>query len=264
MLNLTADMSSASLPASMTYRARQTPLECHDQTKITKAEQMRLNRQGSRGRQTALLAAPAVLAIALAVALGGCSGGSSPAGSSSSTGVGASTSAASSSGFDGAALPAGSAHGFTLADLTDNGRTVSLSQYRGQVVVLAFLYSTCGAPCVVIAQQIRGALGELARPVPVLLVSADPAADTPARVRSFLAQVSLTGRAQWLTGSLAELRAVWHGYGITPASAGGAAFANSASVFLLDRAGRKRVLFQSEELTPEGLAHDIRKLQSLP
>ncbi len=199
----------------------------------------------------------------VALMLGGCSGGSTPATSHSATDTGASAPTSSSSGFDGAPLPVGPAHGFTLADVTDNGRSVSLSQYRGQVVVLAFLYSTCGAPCVVIAQQIRGALDELAHPVPVLLLSADPAVDTPARVRSFLAQVSLTGRAQWLTGSRAQLHAVWRAYGITPASAGAAAFANSASVFLLDRAGSERVLFQSEQLTPEGLAHDVRRLQSL-
>jgi protein SCO1/2 len=210
------------------------------------------------------LTALAVALAAVALALGGCSGGSSPA-SSSATGVSASSNPSSSSGFDGAALPVAPAHGFTLADVTDGGRAVSLSRYRGRVVVLAFLYSTCGAPCVVIAQQIRGALDELgAHSVPVLLVSADPAADSPARVRSFLAQVSLSGRARWLTGSLAQLRAVWRAYGITPPSAGQAVFANSASVFLLDSAGRERVLFQSEQLTPEGLAHDIHKLRSLP
>ncbi len=216
---------------------------------------------------TALLtvATALVATLAAALVLGGCSGGSSPANPPPSTGTDASASTSSSSGFDGAALPATTAHGFTLAEVTVNGRTVSLSQYRGRVVVLAFLYSTCGAPCIVIAQQIRGTVDELgAHPAPVLIVSADPAADTPARVRSFLARVSLTGRAQWLTGSLAQLRAVWHAYGITPPSAGPAAFANSTSVFLLDTAGRERVLFQSEQLTPEGLAHDIRKLQSLP
>jgi hypothetical protein len=31
-------------------------------------------------------------------------------------------------------------------------------------------------------------------------------------------------------------------------------------VLLLDAEGRKRVLFESEELTPEALSHDIRKL----
>jgi protein SCO1/2 len=224
------------------------------------------NRHGNRKRRITLLAIPTLLAIALAVALalGGSSGGSPSADSRSPTSAGTATGAASSSGFDGAELPAGPAHELTLADVTDGGRAVSLAQYRGQVVILAFLYSTCGDTCVVIAQQIRGALGELSRPVPVLFVSADPAADTPARVKSFLAQVSLSGRARWLTGSLAQLEPVWRAYGITPASAGAAAFDNSASVFLLDRSGRERVLFQSEQLTPEGIAHDVRRLQSLP
>jgi protein SCO1/2 len=222
-----------------------------------------LNHRSFRKRRIVLFAVAIVLVIALAVvlALDGSSGGS-PSANSSSTGAGASSSAASSSssGFDGAELPAGPAHTFTLDDLTDGGRAVSLSQYRGQVVILAFLYSKCGDTCVVIAQQVRGALGELDRPVPVLFVSADPAADTPARVSHFLAQVSLTGRVHWLSDSLAQLQTVWRAYRITPASAGAAAFDNSASVFLLDRTGRERVLFQSEQLTPEGLAHDIDTL----
>jgi protein SCO1 len=188
------------------------------------------------------------------------------------------TNTPSASGFDGAALPGHvRARDFTLTDLLApphstkpagssgraGGRSVSLSAYRGQVVVLAFLYSTCGPTCIVIAQQIRGALDELGgNPVPVLIVSADPAADTPARVRQFLAQVSLTGRVRYLTGSPAQLRAVWHAYGAIPASAGRAAFDNSASVFLIDRSGLERVLFPVEQLTPEALAHDIRKLEA--
>jgi protein SCO1/2 len=208
----------------------------------------------------------ALLAVALALAGCGSSGGPASTAASSTTGASDASSATSSSGFDGAALPpGGSAHDFTLADLTDGDHAVSLSRYRGQVVILAFLYSTCGPTCIVIAQQIRGALDELGgHPISVLIASADPAADTRARVSSFLAQVSLTGRARWLTGSLARLQSVWRVYGVVPASAGRAAFDNSASVFLLDRSGRERVLFQSEQLTPEGLAHDVRKLQSLP
>jgi protein SCO1 len=173
----------------------------------------------------------------------------------------------SASGFDGAALPAHvSARDFTLVDQA--GRRVSLSQFRGQVVVLAFLYSRCGSPCLLIAQQIRGALDELADPVPVLFVSVDPHRDTPASVRRFLAGVSLTGRVHYLTGPLSELRAVWHSYGATAASGGGSAGAararieNSTTVLLVDGGGFERVLFPLEELTPEALAHDIRRLQS--
>jgi protein SCO1/2 len=155
---------------------------------------------------------------------------------------------------------------FTLHD--QSGNEVSLSSYRGRVVMLTFLYSTCGDTCVVIGQQIRGALNDLAEahaPTPaVLIVSADPAADTPANVRRFLAEVSLTGRVQYLGGTPAQLRAVWHAYAIKPASDGAAVFDEYAPVLLIDGSGRKRVLFEAEELTPEGLSHDVRRLYGDP
>jgi protein SCO1/2 len=163
-----------------------------------------------------------------------------------------------SGGFAGAALPGMPAANFVLSD--QSGRRVSPAALRGQVTVLAFVSSTCGPACTLIAQQIRGALDELGRAVPVLLVSVDPAGDTPARVQRFLAQVSLTGRVHYLTGTPAELRPVWRAYAIEPLSSGRSAYERSAVVVLLDRSGRERVLFGPEQLTPEALAHDIRKL----
>lgn len=167
----------------------------------------------------------------------------------------------SSSGFDGAAIPPSPlAPGFTLTD--QNGRAVSLSGLRGHVAVLAFLYTTCGATCILIAQQIRGALDELPHPVPVLIVSADPETDTPANVARFLTRVSLAGRVRYLTGSAARLRPIWRAYRVHPATVSRAEFDRFASLLLLDARGRERVLFEPEVLTPEALAHDIRKLQS--
>jgi protein SCO1/2 len=127
-------------------------------------------------------------------------------------------------------------------------------------VILAFISSTCGATCILLAQQIRGALDELPRPVPVLFVSVDPRADTGARVRRFLQRVALTGRVRYLSGSSAALRPIWRAYGIVPVTSDRAAFERAASVLLLDRDGRERVVFGLEQLTPEGLAHDVRKL----
>jgi protein SCO1/2 len=195
--------------------------------------------------------APAI-ALTLALALAGCSSGSSSSSSTSSPAPGG-------SGFDGAVLPGGiAAPPFTLRD--QKGAPVSLAAYRGRVVIVAFLYTGCGSPCVVIAQQIRGALDELGRSVPVLVISADPAADRPSSVGRFLRQVSLGGRVRWLSGSRAQLRPVWHAFRVLPASAGHAAFARTASVVLIDRSGHERVIFQLEQLTPEALSHDVRKL----
>jgi protein SCO1/2 len=174
-------------------------------------------------------------------------------------GSGSATHPAAGTGFAGAALPAGvPAHDFTLED--QSGRRVSLAGYRGRVVILAFISSTCGATCILLAQQIRGALDELPRPVPVLFVSVDPRADTGARVRRFLERVALTGRASYLSGSPAALKPIWRAYGVVPVSSDRAAFERAASVLLLDRTGRERVVFGVEQLTPEGIAHDVRKL----
>jgi len=205
-------------------------------------------------------AAAVVAALSLALAATLIVSGPGKARTGSSTAGSATTSA---SGFDGAALPGRvPAPGFTLSD--QSGASVSLSDYRGRVVVLTFLYSTCGATCVLIAQQIRGALDELeaehARAPAVLIVSADPAADTRARVRGFLAEVSLTGRAEYLTGPPASLRAVWRAYRVRPASDGRSVFDDYASVVLIDARGAERVLYQSEQLTPEALSHDIGRL----
>lgn len=165
-------------------------------------------------------------------------------------------------GFDGAAFPPGvPANDFTLSD--QRGRSVSLSAYRGQVVALAFLSSDCRT-CTLVAQQVRGALDELgATPaVRTIFVTTDPKADTPANVGRFLSQTSLTGRVEYLTGTSARLRPVWHAYGIPPVNAGRPASEAATTVLLIDRAGTERVGFGLEQITPEGIAHDIRLLQA--
>lgn len=211
-----------------------------------------------RRRLPLLLALATALVVALAVGL--IAGRPSSERSSSSSSQ-TPTHAAGTSGFDGAPLPGDiQAPGFTLTDQYDH--QVSLADYRGRVVILTFLYSRCGATCILIAQQIRGALEELPKRPAVLIVSADPATDTHASVARFLEEVSLSGRVQYLTGSLAQLRKVWRAYAVTPASAGGATFDRFASILLLDAHGRERVLFQSEVLTPEALSHDIGRLQA--
>jgi protein SCO1/2 len=161
-----------------------------------------------------------------------------------------------SSGFAGALRPPIPPHDFRLTD--QNGHAVRLSDYRGQVVIVTFLYTTCRDTCPVMAQQIRGALDDLGRPVPSLAVSVDPAGDTTARAKAFLLRQHLTGRMRFLLGTKAQLAPVWGDYGIRPQIGGGKD--HSAYVVLVDRTGRQRIGFPANHLTPEGLAHDIRRL----
>src|SRR6476620_9609305 len=102
----------------------------------------------------ALLAAIAAAALIAAVAVGGLGGGSGAV-TSSPRGVNES------SPFDGAALPLSAPIvNFTLSD--QSGRHVSLGDYRGRVTLVTSAYAGCGRPCVLIAQQVRGALDQLA------------------------------------------------------------------------------------------------------
>jgi cytochrome oxidase Cu insertion factor (SCO1/SenC/PrrC family) len=201
-------------------------------------------------------AAPAALIVA-AVLLGGCgsshgSGGSSPVPSAQGS---------AGSGFAGAALPAGvRAPRFELTDT--EGRSATLGGAQAEVTLVAFLDTACGRACVLIAQQMRGALDRLARPVRTLVVSVDPKADTATRVARFLRTVSLTGRVRWLSAPPATLARVWKAYRVVTPAAGRAAFERSASVLLIDRRGFERVLYQQEQLTPESLRKDIGKLQT--
>jgi protein SCO1 len=210
-------------------------------------------------RLSALLAV--VIIAVIVVLLVSDSGGphkSSPAAVASSSATG------SASDLEGSLLPAGlHAREFTLED--QYGRRVSLRQYHGQVVILTFLSASCGDPCVVLAEQIRGALEELAQQVPTLAVSTDPAADGRRRTERFLKRVSLTGRMSYLTGTPAELEPIWRAYGIAAKNASKVEINDAdAVVLLIDRRGLERVSFPLEQLTPEVLAKDIRKLLSQP
>jgi protein SCO1/2 len=163
--------------------------------------------------------------------------------------------------FDGATFPAGvRAHDFGLHD--QQGRRVSLGAYRGQVVALAFLATDCRS-CVLVAQQVRGALDELgASALKTIFVTTNPRADTAASVKRFLNETSLTGRVLYLTGTLAQLRPVWRAYRVVPASVDKRAAEAATTVLLIDRTGIERVGFGIEQVTPEGVAHDIRLLQA--
>ena len=162
-------------------------------------------------------------------------------------------------GFAGALRPAGIPPAdFTLRD--QDGRPTALAAYRGRPVIVTFMYSTCKDTCPLMADQIRGALDELGHDVPTLAVSVDPAGDTPLNAKTFLARHGLTGRARFLLGSRAQLAPVWKAYGIRPQT--GAKSDHSAYVLLIDKRGRQRVSFPASELTPEGLAHDVKVLQA--
>ncbi len=153
---------------------------------------------------------------------------------------------------------------FSLTD--ENGQRATLLQYRGQVVVLTFIYSHCRDTCPLMTTEIRGALDQLpdhGRNVPVLAISVDPFHDTPASAGAFLAREHVAGRMRYLLGRPGQLRPIWKRYAIQPEfDQSGRQFSegHSAYVMLIDRRGFLRVGFPAGQLVPEDLAHDLTLL----
>jgi protein SCO1 len=144
---------------------------------------------------------------------------------------------------------------FALRD--QDGERVTAAGLRGRPAVITFQYTTCEDTCPVTTAQIRDALDQLGRDVPVVAISVDPPRDTAARARRYLLEQRMTGRMRFLLGDRDELAPVWRAFGIRPQGAG---FEHTASTVVVDARGRQRIGFMAEHLTPEGLARDLKAL----
>ena len=160
----------------------------------------------------------------------------------------------------GTELGATDAPDFTLTNGID-GRTVTLSAQRGQVVALTFLYTTCPDVCPLTATRFRASQTELqgdASRVTFIAVSVDPDRDTPQAVQVFSAAHGLTSNWHYLVGGRAQLAPVWAAYGIG-VQAGSTTVTHNDAVYLIDARGRERVLLHSDDLARD-LTNDLRAL----
>jgi protein SCO1/2 len=160
--------------------------------------------------------------------------------------------------FEGATLPDGvRAPDFRLKD--ENGDPITMRQYRGRPVIVSFMYSTCRDTCPAQAQQVKGALDDLGHDVPAIAISVDPANDTPRNAQRFNGEQRVTGRISWVLGDRAQLRPLWKGYFVHPQTKD---LEHQARLVIVDGKGLQRVGYPLDQVTPERVAHDVKKLES--
>ena len=100
---------------------------------------------------------------------------------------------------------------FTL--INQHGKIVSLSDFEGKVVVVAFIYTYCPDVCLIISSNldyVNDNLGEESDDVILLSITIDPARDTV----SYLGDWTQTMGYDWnhLTGTRSELEPVWESW----------------------------------------------------
>ena len=181
-----------------------------------------------------------LVGLALALAAAGC-------GSAGGDGGGSTSALAANPAVDpGTPLNGVPAPGFTLLDQT--GRPVSLSQFRGRAVLLAFVDSRCSTICPLTTLSMLDAvrmLGSAGRDVQLIGIDANPHATRVSDVQAYTAAHGLTGRWQFLTGSLPALERVWKGYHVYVSAVKGN-IDHEPAIYLIRPDGKEQALFLTQ------------------
>jgi protein SCO1 len=210
-----------------------------------------LNARSRIALTVAVLCAAAIAAIALAAPGSGSSIGPAPV----RTGL-----------FYGATVPPSApAVAFALRD--QNGQLIRLSDYRGSVVAVTFLYSTCANTCTSIVSQLSTAIDELPHPISALAISVDPGQDNATNVKSFLLHQQALASLHFLVAKRSVLEPIWRQFAVTPQRRLKSARGDfTVEVVLIDKAGRPRVRYRGLAAlnNPDAIAADIRTLEAQP
>lgn len=154
---------------------------------------------------------------------------------------------------------------FTMPS-SQGGQPLSLSDLRGQPVLLFFGYTFCPDVCPTTLsefKQTRELLGAAGDNVRYVFVSVDPERDTPAVLARFVGLFAPTFIG--LQGDEATLRQIGAEYGLyyQKQSVAGTSAAylidHSAAAYLIDAQGRLRTIY-SYGTTPEVIAAGIQRL----
>lgn len=160
--------------------------------------------------------------------------------------------------------------GFDLPDHTGKRRT--LADFRGQVVLLFFGYTSCPDACpTALAEmaQVIDRLGPDGARVQGIFVTVDPARDTPERLGrcvtafhpSFL---GFRGSPEQVEKTVKEFKAYVRSAGETPSGGqhhdGGYMVDHSTAIFAFDPQGRIRLYISQNGRSVDALVADARRL----
>jgi len=157
---------------------------------------------------------------------------------------------------------------FTLTDHT--GKRVTDQDFRGKFLLVFFGFTNCPDVCPTALQVMAAALDKLgpnaARITPVL-ISVDPAHDTPAVLATYVA--SFHPRLVGLTGSQAEIDAVAKAYRVyvkkvpDPKSTAGYTMDHSSIIYVMGPDGSYRAHF-THATSPDVMAERLSGLLQRP
>jgi protein SCO1/2 len=161
----------------------------------------------------------------------------------------------------------GAAPDFSLT--SQDGAAVTLGDFRGKVVAVTFIYTSCPDVCPMLTDKMARVQDELGADfgakVAFLSITVDPERDTPAVLKEY-ADAFDANFAGWsfLTGTKAAIRDVAHRYGVAVREAADGQVDHTLLTTLIDRQGVMRVQYLGYRFDPEEFRHDLQDLVNEP
>ncbi|MGB0410492.1 MAG: SCO family protein [Pikeienuella sp.] len=154
----------------------------------------------------------------------------------------------------------GPAKDFTLR--SEHGVPVTLSDYRGKVVLVNFMFTRCYDICPILTgklamihEELKAEHGDQVR---FLSVTVDPEYDSPAVLREFAEAMDYDPDGwSFLTGTEAEVKAVANAYGVLMAKTSANFVNHNLLTTVVDRNGEMRVQYLGERFDHMDLYADL-------
>jgi protein SCO1/2 len=152
---------------------------------------------------------------------------------------------------------------FTLTD--QDGNAVQLSDLRGKVVVLDFIYTQCPGPCPLLSRKfahLQKQLGDrFAKDVVLLSITIDPQHDTPEILRQYAQRYQAdTSGWKFLTGSTQAIITVAYEYGADYYGEPGGEINHVVATYLINRGGDVVKVLKGPNHTAGELFAEVQKL----
>jgi len=157
----------------------------------------------------------------------------------------------------------GSAPAFALESA--KGPRVALTDMRGKVVLLTFVFTTCTDSCPILTAklaEIGRALGnDFGTRYAFVAISVDPLNDTPARLRAYASAFGADIPGWYfLTGTPGDIGEVVRRYGAYAKKTASGGVDHLFLTSLIDRAGMLRVQYLGTRFDPREMQRDLQLL----
>ena len=148
---------------------------------------------------------------------------------------------------------------------SSRGSRVTLTDLRGKVLALTFVFTTCTDNCPLLTAklaEVGRALGSDFGPrIAFVAISVDPLNDTPARLRDFAVAHRADGPGWFfLTGAPGDVDDVLRRYGAYAKKTASGSVDHLFLTSLIDRAGRLRVQYLGTRFDAREMQRDLQAL----